>query len=157
LAAGRVKAKSEPSRFVEFTGAESVTGGYGDDRIIGNDQVNQLIGGSGDDYIEGGNGGDYIDGGSGAYTIVVGGCDRLAIGDVEDRLFLGAQAPGNALLGNILGNLRTVVVNDSQTRAQRSVDSAKGRAVHHHSFVARRPVRHHPRNFEAPNIRMECD
>ncbi len=118
LAAGRVEAKSDSSRFVEFTGAESATGGYGDDRIIGNDQVNQLIGGSGDDYIEGGDGGDYIDGGTGADIIVVGGGDRLATGDLEDRLFLGTQAPGNALLGNVLGNLRTVVVNDSQTRAQ---------------------------------------
>ncbi len=47
---------------------ENVVGSLHDDRLIGDDQVNELSGGGGDDTLTGGGGGDILNGGAGSDT-----------------------------------------------------------------------------------------
>lgn len=64
---------------------EQITGGSGNDRIIGNGLANTLIGGDGKDTIYGGGGDDFLDGGS-ARDLLYGqdGNDRLDGGPGAD-------------------------------------------------------------------------
>ncbi|MHC4632412.1 MAG: LEPR-XLL domain-containing protein [Planctomycetota bacterium] len=48
---------------------QNVTGGAGNDSLIGDEVANSLIGGPGDDVLTGGQGGDTLDGGDGADTV----------------------------------------------------------------------------------------
>lgn len=52
------------------TKIENVTGGSGDDELIGNELANELSGGSGDDFLKGLEENDYLDGGEGVDTAV---------------------------------------------------------------------------------------
>jgi hypothetical protein len=91
---------------------ESVTGGRGDDRLVGTRGVNTLAGGRGDDIlvalggrdangigdrVVGGAGADRLDGGDGPDALLPGrGADRLACGAARDLV----HAPqGGELLG----------------------------------------------------------
>lgn len=68
---------------------ENVTGGWGDDTIIGDDKANVLIGGPGNDRLFGGAGNDELYGGAGD--------DELYGGDGDDRLYSGGGH--NILMG----------------------------------------------------------
>jgi serralysin len=48
---------------------ENATGGWGNDKIFGNDADNTLIGNAGDDEFNGGEGRDYFNGGTGIDTV----------------------------------------------------------------------------------------
>ncbi|MHC4543130.1 MAG: LEPR-XLL domain-containing protein, partial [Planctomycetota bacterium] len=48
---------------------QNVTGGAGNDSLIGDEAANSLIGGPGNDVLTGGQGGDTLDGGDGADTV----------------------------------------------------------------------------------------
>jgi hypothetical protein len=48
---------------------QNVTGGAGNDSLIGDEAANSLIGGPGDDVLTGGQGGDTLDGGDGVDTV----------------------------------------------------------------------------------------
>src|SRR5262249_13217164 len=68
----------------------NVTGGAGDDMLIGNGQANQLKGGDGNDILVGGDGNDLLDGGAGRDLMIGGnGSDTLLGGDGEDLLIAG--------------------------------------------------------------------
>lgn len=70
-----------------ITSIENVTGGWGDDLIIGNNQDNILNGGPGNDTIYGGGGNDLIYGGSGNDELYgEDGNDTLDGGDGDDYL-----------------------------------------------------------------------
>jgi Ca2+-binding RTX toxin-like protein len=70
---------------------ENVTGGPGNDTIIGDDKDNVLAGGPGDDIIYGGGGNDIIDGGDGNDIIYGGsGDDTIYGGNGDDIIYAGA-------------------------------------------------------------------
>ena len=63
---------------------ENVTGGSGDDTIIGNNLNNTLIGGTGNDTFSADKGNDLINGGIGTDTVIL-------TGDYQDYLFTGKK------------------------------------------------------------------
>jgi len=79
---------------------EWATGGFGDDRITGNDAGNRLLGGDGNDNLAGMSRADFLDGGSGNDTLSGnGGPDKLKGRGGDDTLFGGAgddKLAGNA-------------------------------------------------------------
>ncbi len=84
----------------------NVTGGSGNDTLIGNDQDNILIGGPGNDILDGGPGNDILDGGPGD-DIIRGGLGRDTIigGPGSDTIF-GNQTEDDApvFVGLGIGN-----------------------------------------------------
>ena len=72
---------------------EQVTGGSGDDRLVGNGTRNRLRGESGDDQLDGGPSRDVLDGGAGADTIVArdGDSDTVACGGGVDTAFVDSD------------------------------------------------------------------
>ena len=86
------------------TQVENVTGGNGNDLLIGNNLVNSLLGGNGDDdlssgdgddRLEGGNGNDSLSGDAGDDTLIGGsGDDDLSGGEGNDRLEGGSGDDG---------------------------------------------------------------
>ena len=67
-------------------GIENVTGGDGDDYIVGSSDNNALAGGAGADYINGGDGDDTITGGAGADTLAGGlGADTFVNADIDNN------------------------------------------------------------------------
>ena len=88
---------------------ENVTGGLGDDSILGNAAANTLLGGAGNDTIrgalgndslEGGDGDDFLFGEAGNDTVSGGNDNDVLVGDLR-----GAGAPaGNDLLKGDAGN-----------------------------------------------------
>jgi Ca2+-binding RTX toxin-like protein len=95
---------------------ENVTGGLGNDSILGNAAANSLVGGGGDDTIRGAAGNDSLDGGEGNDFLfgdagndsLAGGADNdVLVGDLRTS---GASAGKDSLFGNagddsILGGL----------------------------------------------------
>ena len=66
---------------------ERVTGGAGNDRIVGNTEANQLDGGPGNDTVAGGDGNDSLTGSAGDDTLDGGlGNDTVTGGDGNDSL-----------------------------------------------------------------------
>lgn len=63
-----------------ISGFENVTGGSGNDTIIGDSNVNVINGGTGNDYLDGGAGADTINGGAGNDTIVYDSNDSVIDG-----------------------------------------------------------------------------
>ncbi|WP_330202578.1 calcium-binding protein [Cyanobacterium sp. Dongsha4] len=80
-----------------FTG--TVTGGAGNDTLLGNSADNIFIGGAGNDYLDGGSGDDSLDGGADNDTLIGGvgddvltggtGVDSLNGGSGDDSLTAG--------------------------------------------------------------------
>jgi Ca2+-binding RTX toxin-like protein len=69
LSINLVRGKAYGAGTDTLTSIESVTGGNGDDSIVGDDANNMLIGGPGDDTIYGAGGANLIDGGAGTDTV----------------------------------------------------------------------------------------
>jgi len=70
-----------------------IWGGFGDDKINGNDYVDQLFGGQGHDILNGQGGSDELWGGAGNDTISGGwGNDRIWGGDGADRISGGGDS-----------------------------------------------------------------
>jgi hypothetical protein len=81
---------------------ERVTGGAGNDRIVGNTDANQLDGGLGDDALDGRDGNDALAGSTGDDTLDGGpGNDTVAGGDGNDAL---AGSTGDDTLDGGAGN-----------------------------------------------------
>ena len=77
-------------------GATTITGGAGDDTILGEDLASTLTGGSGTDSITGGSANDTILGGAGDDTLISsGGTDSIS-GEAGDDTFEMAVAQFNA-------------------------------------------------------------
>ena len=71
----------------------SITGGAGNDTIVGDDQADTLLGGLGNDNIKGGLGVDVITGGGGQDTITGGaGRDTITISTGNNVVVLGGTA-----------------------------------------------------------------
>ena len=101
---------------VSGTSGSRILGGSGRDKIYGGDQGDDLQGGTGDDILIGGGGADSLDGGTGADILVTDGLDSIARGDVEDRLYWKNYSETVPTSNRLRGGVRTVVVNDDQTR-----------------------------------------
>ena len=72
------------------TALENLSGGLGDDTLIGNALNNTLSGGDGDDILTGGTGNDVLQGGDGKNILIGGsGADTLTGGTDEDLLIGG--------------------------------------------------------------------
>ena len=72
----------------------TITGGTGNDLILGGTQDDMLNGGTGNDIIVGGSGNDRMDGGTGRDLLVGGlGIDRLT-GGTDDDLLIGNRFTG---------------------------------------------------------------
>ena len=70
----------------KYIAVENITGGSGNDRLIGNIGANVLIGNAGDDRLEGGDGNDILTGGAGVDTLMGGaGGDRLEAVTLANR------------------------------------------------------------------------
>jgi serralysin len=95
---------------------ENVSGGSGDDRIVGNDVANVLIGGEGNDTISGGGGNDVIEG--------CAGTDTENGGSGNDTFSAGTD-PGNDALN---GSEGTDVASYARAKAGVTVDLAAGTA-----------------------------
>ena len=84
------------------SGGNEMTGGGGNDRILGFDGADELFGGLGNDILNGGNGNDEIEGGDGGDTMYGGaGNDDMEGGDGDD-LLIGND--GNDIMEGGLGN-----------------------------------------------------
>jgi len=65
-------------------GADSLTGGDGNDLLVGGNGKDSLVGGLGNDTLNGGNGKDHLDGGLGTNVIISGkGKDHIVPPDVD--------------------------------------------------------------------------
>jgi Ca2+-binding RTX toxin-like protein len=95
-----------------LTGIENLTGGSGDDHLLGDHQANRLDGSAGDDTLRGrggddtlvgGAGDDRLEGGAGNDRLLGGrGTDTLLGGDGDD-VFVFATALGNNNVDRIVG------------------------------------------------------
>jgi Ca2+-binding RTX toxin-like protein len=83
---------------------ENVTGGQGNDTLLGNSAINTLIGGNGDDVLRGAAGADHLDGGAGFDTAVY---SESTVGVTID-LFTGTGSGGTAQ-GDTLANIEGVI------------------------------------------------
>jgi Ca2+-binding RTX toxin-like protein len=105
---------------------ENVTGGSGNDTLIGNSAANVLIGGGGNDKINGGAGADMLTGGNGSDTFVytnlansraaafdtitdfATGVDKLQIGHALNGLTTGLTKT-TGITGNLATDLASVL------------------------------------------------
>jgi hypothetical protein len=84
---------------------QSVSGGAGDDHIVGTSAGSTLLGGQGSDTLEGGSGTDTLNGGTGNDYLNSGaGNDILIGGEGDDILFGGAGADTFVWQASDLGN-----------------------------------------------------
>ncbi|MEM7765982.1 MAG: calcium-binding protein [Pseudomonadota bacterium] len=92
----------------EVSGFENVTGGAGNDALIGSDEANVLTAGAGDDYLDGLGGDDVLSGGEGEDRMVGGeGVDTVSYADADGRVVVrlrdqtadGSIATGDTLSG----------------------------------------------------------
>ena len=95
---------------------QNITGGLGNDLLVGNNEKNQLLGGEGNDTLEGGLGADTLDGGAGAgdavsyenaLSILKNGAALGVTIDLQNQINnQGADAVGDILLNieNIIGS-----------------------------------------------------
>ena len=105
VARPRCASCSERRARTSWHGIPSITGGAGNDVLIGDEHANSLSGGAGDDRVEGGSGADALNGDAGADLLLGGdgddslsgdsyasetGCDVLDGGAGDDRLDLSA-------------------------------------------------------------------
>lgn len=75
------------------SGIENVTGGDGDDDLVGNATDNVLSGGKGNDILVGGAGNDQLSGGAGRNVLIGGtGADQLGGASEEDILIAGTTS-----------------------------------------------------------------
>lgn len=75
---------------------ESVWGGSGADRVLGDDKANTLIGAGGNDVLEGRGGADELDGGEANDTLSGGAGDDKLLGGPGDDVIFGGD--GNDLM-----------------------------------------------------------
>lgn len=83
---------------------EAVTGGSGDDLLIGSSTANSLIGGNGADTLIGGSGADTLTGGGGTDTVTYSAVSAVDV----DLMRSGAQKGGSAQ-GDILSSIEVVI------------------------------------------------
>ncbi|MDB5785147.1 Ig-like domain-containing protein, partial [Caballeronia mineralivorans] len=117
---------SSATGFSSIAGVENVTGGNGNDTLIGNSASNLLIGGDGNDAINGGAGADTLTGGNGSDTFVyttlansraaafdtitdfTAGADKLQIGHALNGLTTGITKTAG-ITGNLAADLASVL------------------------------------------------
>lgn len=107
----------------QLSGIESITGGTGEDILIGDKNANTLNGGDGNDRLDGGAGNDTLNGGDGDDTFVYDGQGKDTIDDFnqgEDVLEItGAPKTFTSVLdvidnAQLDGNGNTVITFDSK-------------------------------------------
>ena len=87
---------------------ENLTGGSGNDTLIGNDQDNVLIGGAGADSLSGGGGNDVIIGGSGKDRLSGGGGNDVIYAELgEDEPIDGGDGVDTLYVNFTSGNIET--------------------------------------------------
>ncbi|MBR0846090.1 calcium-binding protein, partial [Bradyrhizobium liaoningense] len=112
--------------FTWVAGVEHVTGGSGNDTLVGNSAANQLIGGDGNDKINGGAGADTLAGGNGSDTFVyttlansraaafdnitdfTSGADKLQIGHALNGLTTGLTKT-TGITGDLATDLASIL------------------------------------------------
>ena len=83
-------------------GIENITGGSGNDTLIGDDNLNNINGGAGNDILMGGAGDDTLTGGAGDDTLVGGaGADTLTGGAGVDTFVGGTVNNGQPVDDNV--------------------------------------------------------
>ncbi|WGD54678.1 Ig-like domain-containing protein [Bradyrhizobium sp. CB1650] len=114
--------------FTWVAGVENVTGGSGNDTLVGNAAANQLVGGAGNDKIDGGGGADTLTGGDGNDTFIyttlansraaafdtitdfTTGADKLQIGHALNGLTTGLTKT-TGITGDLATDLASVLNN----------------------------------------------
>lgn len=82
--------------FAHVSSIENVTGGHGNDILIGDDGVNSINGGDGNDIVLGCAGNDTLQGGHGLDLLIGGqGADSISAGEDDDILIAGTTAYDN--------------------------------------------------------------
>ncbi|ABD05515.1 Hemolysin-type calcium-binding region [Rhodopseudomonas palustris HaA2] len=84
LSAG--EASGDDAGYDTLVAIENVTGGAGDDTLIGDGNANVLSGGAGDDVLSGGGGADTLIGGDGDDVLLAGALDAVLAGAGDDRI-----------------------------------------------------------------------
>ncbi|MFT3729113.1 MAG: calcium-binding protein [Terricaulis sp.] len=101
LAAGTARRGSAAAAIEDtLTGVENVTGGAGNDTLVGSSAVNVLSGGAGDDTLRGAGAGDTVRGDAGNDIILYAigdGADSVDGGDGADRLTISGTAANDTL------------------------------------------------------------
>lgn len=105
-----------------FSDATTLSGGYGNDTLVGGVGANTLQGGDGDDVLVGGIGGDAIQGGAGIDTVSYAGSDGTTanrlIGVSINLSTGGASGTGTEAQGDTISGIENVIgsqANDSLT------------------------------------------
>ena len=115
-----------------LSGIENVTGGAGDDTLVGDGQSNELNGGGGNDVLTGGLEGDMLIGGDGVDTAVFGTASGTIIHVHVDLGSGGSQDTGegvDTLVGieNLTGGLgNDTLIGDDQNN---TLDGGAGNDV----------------------------
>ncbi len=114
----------------EVSNIQNVTGGAGNDSLIGDEAANSLIGGPGDDVLTGGQGGDTLDGGEGVDTVAetrdadftltdaaltIGMEDPDALWGVEQAIITGGASQNTADASEFSGLLTFTGGEDNDT------------------------------------------
>ncbi|MDH4156934.1 MAG: hypothetical protein OEW00_06620, partial [candidate division Zixibacteria bacterium] len=109
---------------------QNVTGGAGNDSLIGDEAANSLIGGPGDDMLTGGQGGDTLDGGDGSDTVTeardadfiltdaaltIGMEDADALWGIEEAIITGGAGQNTADASEFSGFLTFMGGEDDDT------------------------------------------
>lgn len=119
---------------------ENVTGGRGNDTIIGNDKDNVLSGGPGDDTIYGGGGDDTIYGGDGNDTIYGGGGNDTIDGGAGNDYLDGGAGDDTLITGSGHNILIGGSGNDKAIVAYRSTYEAPDNDIENWVFLQPPPV-----------------
>lgn len=91
-----------------YANIQNLTGGAGNDSLIGNTDANRLIGGAGNDTLVGGGGADTLDGGTGVDTASFAGLAAVNVVLDANGNGTGSTASGNVTLLSIESLIGTV-------------------------------------------------
>lgn len=104
---------------------ENLTGGPGDDRLIGNGAANELVGGRGEDVIKGGEGNDLLEGENGDDELRGGVGDDEMYGGADGDLMAGGPGADTAYYSDHATAV-TVTIGDGQGNDGNKLDGAAG-------------------------------
>jgi len=117
----------------EFSGRTTLTGGDGNDQILGTENQDMIDGGAGDDLIYANSGSDIINGGDGADTIDgARGLDTILGGDGNDSLNGGQHrdlilgGAGNDVIDGGSESVMDIITHSGNGSPQSAGDSVTG-------------------------------
>jgi Ca2+-binding RTX toxin-like protein len=100
---------------------ESITGGAGNDTIVGDDNTDTLAAGSGNDLIESGDGTNTIIGGTGLDTIVGGWGSDLIVAGAGDAQIFGGLGEETYQFGMVFGHDTLIADNASDGTSSNTI------------------------------------